>query len=127
MNCPSCKETLVILELHEIEIDFCTNCKGIWLDAGELELMLDDESEKAKLLQSLEIVDEFNEKRIKCPICSKKMEKVRHKDVDTIADKCIRNHGIWFDEGELEEVIRAASVRGDNRFTILLKELFEKK
>lgn len=127
MNCPSCKETLVILELHEIEIDFCTNCKGIWLDAGELELMLDGEYEKAKLIQSLEIIDDSKEKRIKCPICSKKMEKVRHKDVDTIADKCIKNHGIWFDEGELEEVIRAASVTGDNRFTILLKELFEKK
>lgn len=126
MKCPACKETLVILELHEIEIDYCTSCKGVWLDGGELELMLEDESEKAKLIQSLEVVADSKEKKIRCPICSEKMEKVKHNEVDIITDKCIHNHGIWFDKGELEEVVRKASLNGDNRFTIMLKELFGK-
>lgn len=124
MKCPACKETLVILELHEIEVDYCTNCKGIWLDAGELGLMLDDETEKAKLIQSLEIVYDSNEKKLKCPICKDKMEKVKHKDVDTVTDKCIHNHGIWFDKGELEEIVKSGSLQNENRFTLMLNELF---
>ncbi len=124
MKCPACKETLVILELHEIEIDYCTNCKGIWLDAGELELMLEGEKEKAKLIQSLEIVEDIKEKKLKCPLCRDKMEKVRHKEVNIITDKCIHNHGIWFDKGELETMVSAALPDGVNRFSLLLKEIF---
>lgn len=124
MKCPACKETLVILELHEIEIDYCTNCKGIWLDAGELELMLEGEEEKAKLIQSLEVVEDIKEKKLKCPLCRDKMEKVRHKEVNIITDKCIHNHGIWFDKGELETMVSAASPDGVNRFSLLLKEIF---
>lgn len=124
MKCPACNETLVILELHEIEIDYCTNCKGIWLDAGELELMLDGEKEKAKLIQSLEVVEDIKEKKLKCPLCRDKMEKVRHKEVNIITDKCIHNHGIWFDKGELETMVSAALPDGVNRFSLLLKEIF---
>ena len=124
MNCPACKETLVILELHSIEIDYCTQCFGIWLDAGELELMIDDETERAKLVQSLAIIRNVKEKKLRCPVCRKKMEKVKHHQVDIIADKCVKNHGIWFDRGELEEIIKSTSAQGENKFTILLKELF---
>lgn len=127
MHCPACKETLVILELHGIEIDYCTQCFGIWLDAGELELMIDDETERAKLVQSLTIIRNVKEKKLRCPVCRKKMEKVKHSQVDIIADKCVKNHGIWFDRGELEEIIKSASVQGENKFTNLLKELFNKE
>ena len=37
MDCPVCKESAMItLELDDVEIDYCTQCEGIWLDAGEL-------------------------------------------------------------------------------------------
>ncbi len=127
MNCPACKETLVILELHSIEIDYCTNCNGIWLDAGEMELMIDNETERARLLQSLMVINNSKEKKLRCPVCRKKMEKVKHRQVDIITDKCVKNHGIWFDKGELEEIIKSASVQDENKFAVLLKELFNQK
>ena len=37
MECPRCKSAAVILELAGVEIDYCPDCGGIWLDAGELE------------------------------------------------------------------------------------------
>ncbi len=40
MNCPVCKEPMIVLELDEVEIDHCISCGGIWLDAGELELLI---------------------------------------------------------------------------------------
>ncbi len=42
MDCPFCNNQLVILELNQIEIDYCTSCHGIWLDNGELELLMQD-------------------------------------------------------------------------------------
>ena len=49
MNCPVCKNPMVVLELDQIEIDHCLHCGGIWLDAGELELLLETEEDKARL------------------------------------------------------------------------------
>jgi Zn-finger nucleic acid-binding protein len=41
MKCPSCNETLLMSEKKGVEIDYCPNCRGIWLDRGELEKIMD--------------------------------------------------------------------------------------
>jgi len=42
MKCPVCVNTdLVMSERSKIEIDYCPNCRGIWLDRGELDKILD--------------------------------------------------------------------------------------
>ena len=39
--CPACTRTLLLPKTHSgIEVDVCPNCRGIWLDAGELEHIL---------------------------------------------------------------------------------------
>ncbi|MEI6503971.1 MAG: zf-TFIIB domain-containing protein [Armatimonadota bacterium] len=40
MNCPVCDEKLREVEKYGVEIDVCPGCKGVWLDRGELEKML---------------------------------------------------------------------------------------
>ena len=41
MKCPHCiDEELIAIETEQVEVDYCTECKGIWLDSGELELLL---------------------------------------------------------------------------------------
>ncbi len=45
MYCPVCKdERLVISEKSGIEIDYCPKCRGIWLDRGELEKIIERSS-----------------------------------------------------------------------------------
>jgi Zn-finger nucleic acid-binding protein len=42
MNCPACKDPdLVISERQGIEIDYCPKCRGIWLDRGELDKIIE--------------------------------------------------------------------------------------
>ncbi|MBN8569003.1 MAG: zf-TFIIB domain-containing protein [Ignavibacteria bacterium] len=41
MNCPVCNEQLLILDKQGIEIDYCPKCRGIWLDRGELEKIIE--------------------------------------------------------------------------------------
>lgn len=42
MQCPVCKDPqLVIAERQGIEIDYCPSCRGVWLDRGELDKLID--------------------------------------------------------------------------------------
>jgi len=41
MDCPICKVPLVMADKQGIEIDYCPQCRGIWLDRGELEKLIE--------------------------------------------------------------------------------------
>lgn len=42
MNCPTCADTtLVMTERSGVEIDYCPSCRGVWLDRGELDKIIE--------------------------------------------------------------------------------------
>lgn len=41
MKCPNCDETLVMTERQGVEIDYCPKCRGVWLDKGELDKIIE--------------------------------------------------------------------------------------
>ncbi|HEY9556121.1 MAG TPA: zf-TFIIB domain-containing protein [Acidimicrobiales bacterium] len=41
MQCPVCDVTLSISSREGIEIDFCPQCRGVWLDRGELDKIIE--------------------------------------------------------------------------------------
>ncbi len=42
MKCPNCPDTtLVMTERQGVEIDYCPQCRGVWLDRGELDKLVD--------------------------------------------------------------------------------------
>jgi Zn-finger nucleic acid-binding protein len=41
MNCPNCNETLVMTDRQGVEIDYCPKCRGVWLDRGELDKIIE--------------------------------------------------------------------------------------
>lgn len=42
MKCPVCPDTnLLMTERQGVEIDYCPQCRGIWLDRGELDKLLE--------------------------------------------------------------------------------------
>lgn len=48
MKCPTCPDTrLVMSERQGVEIDYCPNCRGVWLDRGELDKLLDRAASQA--------------------------------------------------------------------------------
>jgi uncharacterized protein len=40
MQCPKCDKDLLMSERHGIEIDYCPQCRGVWLDRGELDKII---------------------------------------------------------------------------------------
>ncbi len=124
MNCPVCKKPMVVLELNQVEVDYCVECGGIWLDAGELELLLGDSKAKDDVLNSFTIDTKTKEKKMKCPICSKKMLKVLcGKDNKVLIDKCPNNDGLWFDKGELYQIVKMGGLSEDDKIVVMLKDM----
>lgn len=54
MKCPICPDvTLIMADRQGIEIDYCPKCRGVWLDRGELDKLIEKSaSSKADVSQS---------------------------------------------------------------------------
>ena len=111
MICPTCKHTMVAVEYHNVELDYCNNCKGVWFDSGELDLLLKSQSLEEPqvffddILNSQEAVS--SEKERKCPICGREMKKTAIGEQSRILiDVCRDRHGLWFDGGEVAQVMK---------------------
>jgi Zn-finger nucleic acid-binding protein len=48
MQCPVDGETLQIAERTGVEIDYCPKCRGVWLDRGELDKIIDRSAPQAE-------------------------------------------------------------------------------
>jgi Zn-finger nucleic acid-binding protein len=111
MICPVCEYAMVAIEYHNIELDYCNSCKGVWFDSGELELLLKSQGlEETKaffdgILNSQEAVS--SEKKRMCPICGRKMKKTAIGEQSRILiDACREKHGLWFDGGEVTQLMK---------------------
>ena len=111
MICPVCKSDMIVVEHSKIELDYCTSCHGVWFDSGELELLLESVSLEPSspflnnILGSPET--RSSEKKRKCPICNKKMKKTTiGQQPEILIDVCRQGDGLWFDGGEVEQLIR---------------------
>jgi Zn-finger nucleic acid-binding protein len=41
MKCPACNADLLLSERQGVEIDYCPSCRGVWLDRGELDKIIE--------------------------------------------------------------------------------------
>ena len=131
MHCSTCSnENLVPVYTEQgVEIDYCPSCKGIWLDGGELELLLGDGDKSKALISSFNKSDESAEQPKRCPICNKKMEKVivGQEQPTLLIDRCTKGEGLWFDKGELHNIINRAKLDEDNKIKQLLSDMFSEQ
>ncbi len=126
MDCPVCKTAMITLELAEVEIDHCVRCGGIWLDTGELELLVEDPAQAQSLLASFPEDGGAGESARTCPICDRKMAKivVAPSRPPMLIDRCRRSHGLWFDRNELQGVLKLGRLDEGGRVQRLLADMF---
>lgn len=137
MRCPVCKVPMIIVEHERIELDYCTNCLGVWFDAGELELLIERLSLSGETLSLADIwaLPEamVSEKTRRCPLCRKKMKKVHVGDESKVLlDICSNRQGVWFDSGEASQVLSQLKSKGpakgkQGRVIDFLGEVFKVK
>lgn len=107
MQCPACREQMIVVEYGQIELDVCASCKGVWFDADELELLLGSLKLPVDRLVRAP-AGKLAERPRRCPYCRRKMEKVLigpGPERGEVIDRCRRGHGLWFDGGELDIIV----------------------
>jgi Zn-finger nucleic acid-binding protein len=95
-----------------IEVDVCGECKGMWLDKGELEAIeaASEHDYHAQLDQfatqaadSLHVAEQLAAAPIRCPKCGGEMDKREYGYCSRIViDTCNDGCGIWLDAGEIQ-------------------------
>ena len=95
-----------------MEVDYCPNCRGMWLDHDELDRLedvaFDDDSQKGSL------VHHEQDGAGKCPACGKRLIEFQYRLYDLRLDTCPEKHGFWLDAGEDERVIEIMRSRNDS-------------
>lgn len=123
MRCPVCpQESLAVLELNGVEIDWCAGCGGVWLDRGELELLHGDAA--APDLSAMAPEPSAGPRVLGCPECGARMKPVRAGWPGApVLDQCPKRDGMWFDAGELQTVLKASG--GPGGVAEHLKQIFK--
>ena len=60
MKCPNCNVNLAITDRNNVEIDYCPECRGVWLDRGELDKIIERSSQSVPNSRS----DSYGDARI---------------------------------------------------------------
>jgi len=108
--CPRCDLALIVLEMHGVEVDYCHRCCGVWIDAGELEDLIEQTGATVEdpLVDFRTVEPAGKAKRDLCPRCDRRMEVVRKICTDGTTlqlDRCPVRHGLWFDKDELQQLM----------------------
>ena len=107
--CPHCAKALVALEYRKVEVDWCPACRGLWLDEGELGLLLRGDPAAHPRLNFTPGARTTR----KCPSCGDRMREARAERAGVTVDQCVRGHGLWFDAGEVRAIINAVCEPGE--------------
>ncbi len=126
--CPDCEiflDTIMIDKSQELYIEKCKHCKGIFLDFGELEALMErkivkSEKRDLKILRDIMNNPRVREEKVKykkCPECRKMMSRLNYKQRSgVIMDRC-GSCGYWLDAGELRQIMEWAKLEGLQDFT----------
>jgi Zn-finger nucleic acid-binding protein len=110
MQCPKCNSQLRKKVIHEVEIDECKKCEGIWFDKDELRKIKDKTDSDLNWMdfEVLKHRDKFklNVPKKNCPKCKIKMEVLNYDDSKVEIDFCTICNGIWLDKNEFESIIQ---------------------
>jgi Zn-finger nucleic acid-binding protein len=104
MNCPKCATALTKKYYKGmLEVDFCPNCRGMWLDFDELDELEDMAFSEDQYKGSL--VHYERDVKYNCPVCDGQLHEFQYRLYDLKLDLCPEKHGFWLDAGEDERVI----------------------
>lgn len=102
MYCTKCKTAPLkeakVKEGGGVAIDYCTQCKGFWLDKGELEKV------SRSAIKELSVSAEAMKVSRICPGCQEFMYSFYYPQTFVTVDMCKSCGGLWIDAGELKEI-----------------------
>lgn len=123
MNCPNDNEKLEKVLFHNVEVDYCPRCLGIWFDQDELRLAKDDKDKNLNW-QDIDLwrdKSKFSVIKITklCPVCRVGFVEINYDKAKTKVDFCKNCQGVWLDRGEFKQIM--AYLKNKSDYEILYK------
>ena len=118
MNCPICKDVKLSQTLiHNVEVDYCPKCLGMWFEQDELRQAKDN---KDKNLGWLDVDLWENQDKFKasygirhCPACRVPLYEVYYGDSGVVIDVCKICKGVWLDRAEFKKIVQWLKDKAD--------------
>ena len=105
LRCPKCKAPMERVTFHAVEVDRCTNCKGLWFDLAERETLKGYANSESIDIGDPKVGKKFNKvDRVQCPRCHTQM--IRMVDLEQPHiwyESCPVCYGSFFDAGEFTD------------------------
>ncbi|MQY78973.1 MAG: hypothetical protein GH151_07235 [Bacteroidetes bacterium] len=105
--CPACKCELENYSYRDNDLDICPECHGLWLDSCEFKRL----TSIRDVYKDDSIPYKFSKKPLEnkkgylpCPICGELMPRRNFRRISGVLIDICRDHGIWLDPGELEQI-----------------------
>jgi Zn-finger nucleic acid-binding protein len=104
MQCPRDKSTLVPAVRHQLPVNSCPSCKGMWLEHPELEQLEDevfdfgDRWKGTLVFSSTATTDQ-------CPECAAQLQRFKYRFYDLEMEFCPNEHGYWLEDDEDTRVL----------------------
>ncbi|HKJ18705.1 MAG TPA: zf-TFIIB domain-containing protein [Xanthomonadales bacterium] len=108
MQCPKCHHDMTEQRYGtlqgDVHLDQCTNCKGMWFDIGEAEILKDKWMSDFIDSGDPEVGKTHNEiQDIDCPRCGKRMKVLSDPKQPHIQYEACQDHGMYLDAGEFTD------------------------
>ncbi|MGA2447959.1 MAG: zf-TFIIB domain-containing protein [Polyangiaceae bacterium] len=108
-SCPRCANALGTRRYAELPVDECDRCGGMFLSPESMNRIVAEHDLPTGLTLDLpqrRAVRETEVHYIHCPVCAGLMNRQAFGRISGVVVDVCRKHGVWFDAGELFEVVR---------------------
>ena len=105
MDCPKCDSVMENVTFNGINVERCTQCKGIWFSGAEHKELKAMKGSQSIDTGSAELGKEYDTiQEVPCPECKESMQRVTDKFQPHIHyEACAKGHGVFFDAGEFKD------------------------
>ncbi len=126
MQCPTCRDQSLHASMTQqgVEVDYCRQCQGVWLDKGEIFYFTKRPKELAEAFLHAQTITPASPRL--SPKTGKPMQEMRFLDGRLVIDVCPDTEGMWCDDGEIERLVNTDPKLLSLRLDTTLRPLDEK-
>jgi len=113
--CPRCGTAMEAREIGDFSVTSCPRCSGFFVPSEVFEMMQDTSGRVVVSNAGLHrepLKPEGEVRYVRCPVCRKMMNRVNFARISGVIVDACRQHGIWFDPGELEKIMEFVAAGG---------------
>lgn len=118
-RCPRCGVELEGLNIADTHFRECTRCGGLWTNPATFEALCSDQERQSAVLSFIAdrnyVVDSVPIKYVPCPDCKQLMNRSNFARMSGVIIDLCKQHGVWFDAGELPKIIEFINGGGLSR------------